>query len=246
MRFSKSKRNDAAQVNKTTELENADTLVEDDGYPHSWKLVIILLGLALGIFLVAIDTIIVSVAIPSISTEFKRLSDVGWYGSAYLLTVTAFQPVAGTMFRLYNIKIVYLTSIVIFEGECPFSFSVAPRMCCTYAEIAGSVLCAAAPSSFTLILGRAIAGVGASGLMQGATGTITYIAPLQKRPLYIGLVVSAFGISACCSPIIGGVLTVSIPTAEDSRTKNTNLEMITGLDWLAMVFLDVGAQSQSF
>lgn len=214
MKFSKVKRNDAAKTDESKELESANPLVEDDGYPHSWKLVIILLGLALGIFLVAIDTIIVSVAIPSISTEFKRLSDVGWYGSAYLLTVTAFQPVAGTMFRLYNIKIVYLTSIVMFEGECPSSFSVALRSCCTYTRLAGSVLCAAAPSSFTLILGRAIAGVGASGLMQGATGTITYIAPLRKRPLYIGLVVSAFGISACCSPIIGGVLTVSVSSAE--------------------------------
>ncbi|KAF4554066.1 Efflux pump roqT-like protein 4 [Elsinoe fawcettii] len=163
---------------------------QPDGYPHGLQLVIILAGLALGIFLVAIDTLIVSVAIPRIETEFKRLQDIGWYGSAYLLTVTAFQPAMGTLFRLFNIKLVYLACIIIFE--------------------AGSILCAAAPNSFTFILGRAIAGVGAAGLMQGGNGTIAYIAPLEKRPLYIGLIVSMFGISACCSPIIGGVLTDSI------------------------------------
>jgi uncharacterized membrane protein YhaH (DUF805 family) len=96
--------------------EESVTQSHDDGYPHSWQLVIILTGLALGVFVVAIDTIIVSVAIPSISTQFKRLQDVGWYGSTYLLTVTAFQPISGAMFRLFDIKVVYLTSIVIFEG----------------------------------------------------------------------------------------------------------------------------------
>ncbi len=42
--------------------------------------------------------------------------------------------------------------------------------------------------------------------MQGALGIITYIAPLEKRQLYIGTVVSVFGISACAGPILGGVI----------------------------------------
>lgn len=46
----------------------------------------------------------------------------------------------------------------------------------------------------------------AAGLLQGALGIITYIAPLENRQLYIGAVVSVFGISACGGPILGGVL----------------------------------------
>lgn len=57
------------------------------------------------------------------------------------------------------------------------------------------------------IVGRAIAGVGAAGLIQGALGIITYIAPLEKRPLYMAIVISVFGISSCASPTLGGVLT---------------------------------------
>ena len=87
-------------------------------YPSGWKLVSILLSLALGTLLVAIDTTIISVAIPKIATEFASIDDVGWYGSAYLLTLTALQPAAGTMFKLFNPKVVYLTSMTIFEGRC--------------------------------------------------------------------------------------------------------------------------------
>ena len=73
-------------------------------------------SLFLGTFLVAIDTTIISVAIPKISTEFHSLDDVGWYGSAYLITLTALQPAGGVIYKHFNIKFVYVVSIVIFEG----------------------------------------------------------------------------------------------------------------------------------
>ena len=85
-------------------------------YPARLRLAIVLLSLFLGTFLVAIDTTIVSVAIPKISTQFHALNDVGWYGSAYLITITAFQPAGGTMYKLFHIKWVYLTAIGVFEG----------------------------------------------------------------------------------------------------------------------------------
>ena len=118
MKFPRSKKENFQEVNSNTSDDNSSVNKKhNDGYPHSWQLVVILVGLAFGVFLVAIDTIIISVAIPKITTDFKRLQDVGWYGSAYLLTVTAFQPVSGTMYRLFNIKVVYLTCIIIFEGK---------------------------------------------------------------------------------------------------------------------------------
>lgn len=93
-----------------------ETLETSGEYPARFRLVVILLSLFLGTFLVAIDTTIVSVAVPRISTEFHALSDIGWYGSAYLITITALQPAGGTLYKLFNIKLVYLASILIFEG----------------------------------------------------------------------------------------------------------------------------------
>jgi MFS family permease len=159
---------------------------ETGRYLSGFQLISVLLSLTLGTFLVAIDISIVAVAIPKITTDFKALDQVGWYGSAYLMTTTALQPAAGKMYKFFNVKSTYLASILIFE--------------------LGSVLCAIAPRSEVLILGRAIAGVGAAGVLQGAFGTISYIAPLEKRPACIGAVASTFGISSCLAPTIGGLL----------------------------------------
>ena len=94
-------------------IGNTETGAE---YPAKFRLAIILLSLFLGTFLVAIDTTIVSVAIPKISSQFHALNDVGWYGSAYLITITAFQPAGGTLYKFFNVKWVYLIAIVVFEG----------------------------------------------------------------------------------------------------------------------------------
>ncbi|KAJ4387238.1 hypothetical protein N0V93_007827 [Gnomoniopsis smithogilvyi] len=57
-------------------------------YPTFPKAMLILTGLFMGVFLVALDQTIIGTAIPNITDEFNTIQDVGWYGSAYLLTST--------------------------------------------------------------------------------------------------------------------------------------------------------------
>lgn len=52
----------------------------------------------------------------------------------------------------------------------------------------GSLICGVAPSSKVLIVGRAIAGTGAAGIITGAYVIVARSIPLQKRPLYAGIV----------------------------------------------------------
>ena len=87
-------------------------------------------------------------AIPKITDEFNSLPDVGWYGSAYLLTCCSFQLLLGKLYTFYAVKVVLLTNILLFE--------------------VGSIICGTAPSSTAFIVGRAIAGVGAAGIFAGA------------------------------------------------------------------------------
>jgi MFS family permease len=68
-------------------------------------------------------------------------------------------------------------------------------------------VCAAAPRSAVLVFGRALLGLGAGGLLQGALAIIGYVVPLAKVPMYQGVVVSAIGISVCIGPVVGGALT---------------------------------------
>lgn len=94
------------------------------------------------------DRSIVATAIPKITSDFHSLPDVGWYGSAYLMTTCCLQLFFGKLYAEFQVKWVFLWALVIFE--------------------VGSVICAAAPSSVVLIVGRAVAGAGCAGLMSGA------------------------------------------------------------------------------
>ncbi|KAL8910440.1 MAG: hypothetical protein Q9171_004278, partial [Xanthocarpia ochracea] len=161
---------------------------EDQGhYPAAWKLASITVALCMAIFLVALDTTIVAAATPRITDHFKRLEDVGWYGSAYLLTICAFQLAFGKCYSIFSIKTVFLSAIAIFE--------------------LGSLICGVAPNSNTLIIGRAVAGMGCAGIFSGALIIIAYSVPLHKRPAYTGLIGAMYGVASIAGPLLGGVFT---------------------------------------
>jgi hypothetical protein len=162
---------------------------EDDEskYPRALPLAILTLGLCLSTFVVALDNTIIATAIPRITTDFDSLNDVGWYGSSYLLTTTSLQPSFGKIYTYFNIKWTFITAVFIFE--------------------IGSILCAAAQSSTMLIVGRAVAGAGAAAIFSGGMTIIGYTVPLRKRPIYMGLLSSMFGISSIIGPILGGAFT---------------------------------------
>ena len=83
-----------------TEVSTTQTMKPTE----TWRLAIVIAFLCCGTSLVALDTTIISVAVPSIATTFQAFGDVGWYGSAYLLTVTAFQSAFGNVFQLCDAK----------------------------------------------------------------------------------------------------------------------------------------------
>ena len=168
-----------------------------------WRLAITVFSLGLSTCLVAVDNSIIGVAVPKISTVFGALDDIAWYGSAYLVATTAFQPILGKFYKFYSIKRTYLASIFIFEGKITHLF------CALVADLSsvGSVVCGAAPSSQVFILGRAIAGAGAAGVFQGCLDVIGLTIPLKQRPMYVGLVMGVYSFSFCLGPVLGGVLT---------------------------------------
>jgi len=74
----------------------------------------------------------------------------------------------------------------------------------------GSAICGAAPNSVAFIWGRAVAGLGAAGLFNGALIMLMYCSPLEKRPLYMGLIGAVFGIASVAGPLVGGVFTAKV------------------------------------
>ncbi|KAL4770595.1 MFS general substrate transporter [Aspergillus nidulans var. acristatus] len=153
-------------------------------YPQGISLVLIVVAVVLAIFLISLDQTILGTAIPKITDDFGGLDKVSWYGSAYFMTFGGFQPALGKIYRYSDLKITFLVSFFIFE--------------------LGSLLCGVAPNATTLIVGRAIAGVGGAGMATGSFTIVAFSAEPRKRPLLTGLVGSAYGMSAVSGPLIGG------------------------------------------
>lgn len=147
----------------------------------------IVVSLQLTNFCIAIDNTIIATAIPRITDHFKSLGDVGWYGSAYLLFVSGFQLFFGRLYSFLNMKWLFISCLLLFE--------------------IGSLISAAAPTSSALIAGRAISGLGASGVFTGALTTISTVVPLARRGLFIGLVTAVYGVASIIGPLLGGALT---------------------------------------
>ncbi|CAI4214791.1 unnamed protein product [Parascedosporium putredinis] len=136
------------------------------------------------------DRLIIATAIPEITDAFGSVTDVGWYGSAYMLTNGALQLTYGKLYTFWNIKTVFLVTVLLFE--------------------IGSALCGAAIGSSMFIAGRAIAGAGSAGLFSGCIVILVNAMPLRKRPIMQSLFGAVFGIASVVGPLVGGALTTHV------------------------------------
>ncbi|KAF2440027.1 putative efflux pump antibiotic resistance protein [Karstenula rhodostoma CBS 690.94] len=176
-----------ALENRTLSHEKTPQDRDDPQYPTPGRTWIIMGCLYLTMFLVALDKTILATAVPRITNDFNSLSDIGWYGSSYMLTLCAFQMFWGRIYTFYPVKVTFIAAVVVFE--------------------IGSALCGAAPSSPVLIVGRAIAGAGSAGISNGAIVVVIQITPLEKRPMFTGLIGAVFGIAGVVGPLLGGAFT---------------------------------------
>ncbi|KAJ4367186.1 hypothetical protein N0V83_007716 [Neocucurbitaria cava] len=130
---------------------------------------------------------IIGTAIPKITDEFHGLSDVSWYAAAYFMTFGASQTSAGKIYKYFNLKWSFLVSMFIFE--------------------IGSLICGVAPNSKTLVVGRAIAGLGAAGLSVGGTSIVSFTVAPVKRPMMMGVIGMTYCLAAVLGPLLGGAFT---------------------------------------
>ncbi|KAK4224391.1 MFS transporter [Podospora fimiseda] len=187
MELNNPKNEKSASSQQDADSSDESRIGEVTEYPSAAKLAIITFALCISIFLMALDQSIIATAIPKITDQFNSLEDVGWYGSAYLLTTAALQLQFGKLYTFLSIKWTYLGAIGVFE--------------------LGSLICGVARNSTMLIVGRAIAGVGAAGIFSGAVLILANSMPLEKRPAYTGLIASMYGISSITGPLLGGAFT---------------------------------------
>jgi EmrB/QacA subfamily drug resistance transporter len=145
----------------------------------------VLVGLMLTMALAAMDTTIVSTAVPQIVESIGGFSIFSWLFSIYLLTQTVTIPVYGKLADVYGRKPVLLVGIVVF--------------------LAGSALCSAAWSMVALIAFRALQGIGA-GAIQATVQTVAGGRDaLRERGRVQGWLSSVWAVAAVAGPTLGGL-----------------------------------------
>jgi EmrB/QacA subfamily drug resistance transporter len=149
------------------------------------QILTILSGLLLGMFLAALDQMIVASAMKTIADQLNGQTLQAWATTAYLITATISTPLYGKLSDIYGRKPLYLTAISLF--------------------LAGSLLSGIANSMYELAAYRAVQGLGAGGLMSLAMAIMADITSPRERSRYAGYFMAVFGISSVAGPVVGGL-----------------------------------------
>ena len=142
--------------------------------------------------LFSLDNTIVADVQPSIIQDFGEVSKLSWLGTAYALGSAATILPWSRVYGIFDIKWLYIAHVIIFET--------------------GSALCGGAPSMNALIVGRAIAGLGASGMYVGCLTYLSVLTTVKERPIYMGLIGLMWGVGTILGPVIGGAFVDSNAT----------------------------------
>jgi MFS family permease len=152
---------------------------------------LVVLSLCLTLFLCALDTTILSTALPTIATDLHvSAREYAWIGSSYTLSTTAVTPVWAKVSDIVGRKPCMMTATGLF--------------------MAGSLICALANSSGMLIGGRVVQGLGGGGCMILITVLIGDLFPLKDRAKYYGITGLVFGVAGAVGPILGGVFSQAV------------------------------------
>lgn len=149
-------------------------------------LLLIMGAMWIGTFLAALDGTIVATILGTVGSEFGVSRSVGWLGTSYLLTQTAFQPLYGRLSDIFGRKPATLFASGVF--------------------LLGSLLCGLSRTFTQLCIARAIAGIGGGGLTSMATIVTSDLVSLKARGTWQGLGNLVFATGAAIGGPLGGTL----------------------------------------
>ncbi|MGB6500269.1 MAG: MFS transporter [Thermoplasmata archaeon] len=151
----------------------------------------LLLLTTLGTVMVAVDSTIVILALPTMSRDLgSPLQTIIWTILIYLLIAAALTTQCGRVGDLLGRSRVYNSGFAIFT--------------------VGSALCGFAPNALVLIAARAIQAIGGSVMIANAGALIAYVFPPQRRGRSFGFFVLGWSLGAILGILLGGVITTTL------------------------------------
>ena len=149
---------------------------------------LVLLTMCLGVLVAQIDTSVVNLALRRIGADLAAdVRRLQWVVDAYNLAYASLLLSGGVLADLYGRRRIFALGIALFT--------------------VGSIVCGFAPDIGTLIVGRAIAGVGAALEVPATLAILTVTWPdARERALPLGIWASCNGLAFIVGPTLGGLL----------------------------------------
>jgi EmrB/QacA subfamily drug resistance transporter len=169
---------------KKTDTENRSTSPDRDIGARDRNYVIAAALLAL--FLGALDTLIMSAAMPTIVAELGSMHLYSWVYTTYFISRAVSLPIFGKLADLYKTKTLFLVSIGIF--------------------LIASVLAGMSPNMIFLIVFRVFQGIGAGGNFALVYIVLSDVSSPESRGKTLSLASSIWGIASILGPTIGGFI----------------------------------------
>ena len=167
---------------KAIYIEQAKTL------PLSGRPSLVLLACSLGVLIAQIDTSVVNLAVKRMGADLgSSLSGMQWMVDAYNLVYAALLLTGGALGDLYGRRRIFVCGILLFA--------------------LGSVVCAVAPNAGTLLVGRAVTGLGAALELPMSLVLLALAYPDPRaRQHALGIWASCNGLAFIIGPTVGGLL----------------------------------------
>lgn len=146
-----------------------------------------IIALSGAVLLASMAVSITAIALPALSRAMDApVAAVQWVVLIYLLSVTITIVLAGRCADLFGHRFILLTGLTIFTGS--------------------SLLCAIAPNLTTLIIARAIQGIGGAVLMALPVSILRGLVSGERTGSAMGLLASMSAIGTALGPALGGLL----------------------------------------
>jgi MFS family permease len=194
-------------------LEADSLAIETDSQPSKKgsRFWLVFLALSLTTFLAALDTSIISTALPTIAADLNSELLYVWIIDSYLVTSTASGPIFAQCANIYGRRTLTIISV------CIFAF--------------GSGVSGGATNTAAIIGGRAVQGIGGGGIATMSEIVVCDLVSIRERGQYTGVIAGVWAVATVIAPIIGGAFAQKVSYSIEvlPSPKTDKLERLLGV-----------------